>query len=850
MGQWSACPNMTPTTAACNVGIGFTTAPGAKLHVLGSTILNGGTTLTGATTNNGLFSVTGGQTTLNSGLKTAGTVNFTGLPLGNTLTRFLVTDINGIVSYRDFSTIGDNLGNHNATQNLAMNCFGIDKTKYLTFCHGPSITALGTGLMITTPSLNVSSIAPNSFVGTNAAGNLVAVPAPGADNLGNHTATQNLNMNCLSILKPKDIIFCNSAYIKPGPTAGGSGLELGPTVRITNIPPNSCVGTDALGNLVASTNCGNDNLGNHTATQDLNMKCNRIFQVKGIDFCNTTHLDEPMNDLLEARNNFSVGNNTLSSGTYNTMNGKANIINGGGSYFNLVSGTSNTINEPSESNFVTGDANSVNVSSYNTTNGNNNYVSSSKNNTTTGSSNSITESNDNLTNGYAHGINNSTYNLTNGDKNTLITSNDNLTNGYANTLEESNYNIVSGASNGVTISNFNNVSGNANIVKNNLNSFVSGLGNQSYDNSAIGIIGESSVVTNSVESVVLGEDNHLNGGHGSAVIGGHNIVDGQKYTIAIGRQNTTKGYSDITLGDLNFVDGGTNMAIGHYTSSPAGHDRIAIGHGCATIPMTNTCDNSLFVGFDSDLPTLAVTSASGKGTYGEVHVAYNSCDPTGYPLFVNGDAYATGNWISSDKRFKKDIQSIGNALEIVKGLDGKTYDFRTEEFKDRNFSKGRNYGFLAQDLLKVMPEAVKQSTDGFYAVNYQAIIPVLSEAIKSQQAIIEKLESRISSLENNGTNLAKNNINLTTDKAELFQNAPNPFSDRTIIKYIIPNTIQNAVMYVYDMNGRQLKSYKIDTKGEGSIAIDGGELSEGMYLYSLITDGKEVSTKRMILTKN
>jgi hypothetical protein len=47
----------------------------------------------------------------------------------------------------------------------------------------------------------------------------------------------------------------------------------------------------------------------------------------------------------------------------------------------------------------------------------------------------------------------------------------------------------------------------------------------------------------------------------------------------------------------------------------------------------------------------------------------------------------------------------------------------------------------------------------------------------------------------------------------------------------------------------ELQQYSINGKGKQSVTINGNSLEPGMYLYSLVIDGKEVDTKRMILTK-
>jgi len=50
------------------------------------------------------------------------------------------------------------------------------------------------------------------------------------------------------------------------------------------------------------------------------------------------------------------------------------------------------------------------------------------------------------------------------------------------------------------------------------------------------------------------------------------------------------------------------------------------------------------------------------------------------------------------------------------------------------------------------------------------------------------------------------------------------------------------------MQGKQLQRHDLSTTDD-SLTIDGTQLGAGMYLYSLIVDGKEIDTKRMILSK-
>ena len=51
------------------------------------------------------------------------------------------------------------------------------------------------------------------------------------------------------------------------------------------------------------------------------------------------------------------------------------------------------------------------------------------------------------------------------------------------------------------------------------------------------------------------------------------------------------------------------------------------------------------------------------------------------------------------------------------------------------------------------------------------------------------------------------------------------------------------------MSGKQIRKIQISERGTSAISVTAADLSEGMYLYSLIADGMIVNTKKMILTK-
>jgi len=240
-------------------------------------------------------------------------------------------------------------------------------------------------------------------------------------------------------------------------------------------------------------------------------------------------------------------------------------------------------------------------------------------------------------------------------------------------------------------------------------------------------------------------------------------------------------------------------------------------------------------------------------------------------LDVKGKVYSYGVELTSDERLKTEIKPLTDKLDKLYQLNGKSYkkhalqdEVTLDDIKDnkgnviKKFEKSKNnkpyekaeFGFLAQELMTVYPELVSKDTLGYYYVNYIGLIPVLVEALKDQKAEIDALKLAYSG-SNSGPKKVAASV-FDTDPLTypvLDQNIPNPFNTATSIGYYLPTTVSNASIYVYDMNGVQLKSYSINQRGKGNITIQGSELNAGMYLYALIADGKVIDTKRMILTK-
>lgn len=84
----------------------------------------------------------------------------------------------------------------------------------------------------------------------------------------------------------------------------------------------------------------------------------------------------------------------------------------------------------------------------------------------------------------------------------------------------------------------------------------------------------------------------------------------------------------------------------------------------------------------------------------------------------------------------------------------------------------------------------------------------------------------------------------------LYQNMPNPFTERTVISYELPERVSSAKLLVYSMDGQLIKAYTLPPMtGLGYVAVDAGSLSPVIYTYSLTVNNRAVDTKRMVVTE-
>jgi hypothetical protein len=124
---------------------------------------------------------------------------------------------------------------------------------------------------------------------------------------------------------------------------------------------------------------------------------------------------------------------------------------------------------------------------------------------------------------------------------------------------------------------------------------------------------------------------------------------------------------------------------------------------------------------------------------------YTSPVPALTGLYISSSVDIAGNLCytgtlsaCSDKRYKKNITPITGALSKLMDMQGVMYDWKKEEFPQKKFTDARQIGFIAQDLEKIYPELVMTDAEGYKSVDYSRLTPLLVEALKEQQRLIEK----------------------------------------------------------------------------------------------------------------
>ncbi len=330
-----------------------------------------------------------------------------------------------------------------------------------------------------------------------------------------------------------------------------------------------------------------------------------------------------------------------------------------------------------------------------------------------------------------------------------------------------------------------------------------------------------------------------------------------------------RGYWGSFAGNAEDVDFGTGIGNStgkiHFTIQGAPKATIdASGRmGIGTIAPANLLQVGAVQGSRLGIGTTETLEDLGTNTFGSNSSIVPTVDNSrslGNSKHRWLDVWAVDGTINtSDIRDKKNIRDLDYGLNKIMQLHPVKFNWKN------GINTNDKIGIIAQEIQKVLPEVVvdydikideatgmqQKVPSAKLGVMYAAIIPVLIKSIQELEMQVAELKKQIESKTTNASAVsdAGKVASKTSINAMLEQNMPNPFRQTTTIGYTLPPKFNKAQIVVTDKNGKMFKQVNISGNGKGNLHIDAATLSSGMYNYSLIIDGRVMSSKQMTVTQ-
>ena len=383
--------------------------------------------------------------------------------------------------------------------------------------------------------------------------------------------------------------------------------------------------------------------------------------------------------------------------------------------------------------------------------------------------------------------------------------------------------------------------------------------------------------------------------NGLSSIATANIQSEKNYGLRVVRNNLSSTGDHCSIQGINYVaNGRTNYGVVGVANGYAGNGSTIGVFGRA---------GSAYSGYNFGLLGRLDCSYNGAAILATTIDAsrYETVDVQGkYAGYFCGDTRVTGTMTagafvtSSDYRLKENVRSLSKSDGCLnKLMDMNVVEFNnkqrqfTTSITTRHFSdssellaegevmevnaliekdandtishwydedspilNNKHYGLVAQELQEIYPDLVVESQDGYLAINYLEMIPLLIRSVQELKSELDASKHSNAPVQREATRSAEEEATaVDAIVTTLYQNTPNPFTESTLVQCDIAEGVAQADIYIYDMNGKQITTYPIAERGATCITIEGRSLEAGMYLYALIADGQVIDTKRMILTK-
>ncbi|RYU96017.1 tail fiber domain-containing protein [Emticicia agri] len=294
---------------------------------------------------------------------------------------------------------------------------------------------------------------------------------------------------------------------------------------------------------------------------------------------------------------------------------------------------------------------------------------------------------------------------------------------------------------------------------------IAALREQTYDgdnNSDNIAVGSSALMNNNPTDASNGRQNIGVGDEAlyKNLTGSRNIGLGEwaAHEMQTGNDNIAVGYRAL----WSNVTGSKNTVVGFFAlGKNVGTGNVAIG---SSLGDNELGDNKLYIahGSDEDTPLIGGDFAAKKlGINRNLSVSGgpNDFNTRTETLQVEGDAFKTvgnGNWLfPSDRRLKKNILALNRQemLQKVLQMQGVTYEMKDES------QKGRQYGFIAQDLREIFPSKIVENKAGYLSADYGSYDPMITESIKALNQKLVDLKKNKADLELTMNSL---NVDITT----------------------------------------------------------------------------------------
>lgn len=196
--------------------------------------------------------------------------------------------------------------------------------------------------------------------------------------------------------------------------------------------------------------------------------------------------------------------------------------------------------------------------------------------------------------------------------------------------------------------------------------------------------------------------------------------------------NISGGGLDVSSGSINVVNGGnvginTNGAAVNMNATAANQSVYLLGRRAGT--------NTFYIGAGGSDTTMTFHNYL-EGTTFQLRPDDLYCNKL---LYVNGNVNAADVYIRSDIRLKSNLVELKDALSKVEQLKGYIYDKQvTEEINERES------GIIAQDLQKVLPEAVREVKEtGMLTISPSGVSALLVNAINELRERLEAIENKL-----------------------------------------------------------------------------------------------------------